>query len=75
MLEQIHNSAPFRATNLLLLGLAVLLLSSCATKQEPQLVSTGAERESSLPWNKQERWEGTGQFGSMAEQLEGGGRR
>lgn len=67
MLDQIRK--------LLLLATASSLLISCATKQEPQLVSTGAERESSLPWNKQERWESSGQFGPMAEQMGGGVRR
>ncbi|HEV3409901.1 MAG TPA: hypothetical protein VG095_06390 [Chthoniobacterales bacterium] len=63
MLDQIRK--------LLLLGFAAGLLTACAAKEEPQLVSTGADRESSLPWNKQERWENTGQFGAMAEELSG----
>jgi outer membrane biogenesis lipoprotein LolB len=61
MLDQIRK--------LLLLALAAGLLKACAAKQEPQLVSTGADRESSLPWNKQERWEGTGQFGPLADEM------
>ena len=54
--------------------LAVVLLNaftSCATKQEPALVSTGDQRESSLPWNQQEKWENRGQFGPMADRFEG----
>ena len=45
-------------------------LSSCATKQEPQLVSTGADQESQLPWNQQQKWEQQGQFGPMAERFQ-----
>ena len=67
MLARLRNSPLFRATNFGLLLGATCLLASCATKEEPQLVSTGSERESTLPWNKQEKWENSGQFGGMAE--------
>jgi hypothetical protein len=70
MLDQIRNSRCFRITNLLLLVGAGLSLASCATKQQPQLVSTGAETESAIPWNKQEKWENTGQLGAMADRLQ-----
>ena len=71
MLAQIRNSRCFRITNLVLLVGAGLSLVSCATKQEPQLVSTGAAREeSAIPWNRQEKWENTGQLGAMAERLQ-----
>lgn len=70
MLAQIRDSRWFRIVNLALLVGAGLSLASCATKQEPQLVSSGAERESALPWNKQERWENTGQLGAMADRLQ-----
>jgi hypothetical protein len=37
-----------------------------------QLVSDpAATRESSLPWNQQEKWEGQGQFGGMADRMQG----
>lgn len=45
-------------------------LSSCATRPEPQLVSDGSGRESSLPWNEQQKWESGGQFGAMADRLQ-----
>jgi hypothetical protein len=45
-------------------------LSSCATKQEPQLVSSGGENDSALPWNQQQKWEQQGQFGPMAERFQ-----
>lgn len=42
-------------------------LSSCATKPEPQLISDGTGRESSIPWNRQEKWETQGQFANMTD--------
>ncbi len=75
MLETIRNSVVTRAARLLLLGTALLTLASCATKREPELVSTGAGHESSLPWNEQKSWENQGQFGAMAEQMQSGGSR
>lgn len=74
MLERIRNCGVARATKILLLGVAACTLASCATKDEPQLVSTGADRESSLPWNRQEKWEGTGQFGALADEMTQGRR-
>ena len=70
MLAQIRNSRFFRAANLALLAGAALTLGSCATKQPPPLVSDGSGRESQLPWNKQEKWESTGQAGALADQLQ-----
>jgi hypothetical protein len=74
MLAQIRNSRFFRVTNVVLLVGAALALSSCATKQPPQIVSDGAGpgRESTLPWNEQEKWESQGQFGPMAERMNSG---
>ena len=69
MLAQIRSSRFFRRTNLALLVGAGLSLAGCATKPEPELVSAG-ERESALPWNKQEKWENTGQMGAMADRLQ-----
>ena len=74
MLARIRNSPLFRATDLLLLIGAACALSSCATKQEQPLIASGTERESALPWNRQEKWEGGGQFGSLAEQQQSGRR-
>lgn len=52
------------------LVLAASFLTACATKEEPVLISDGRTgAESSLPWNKQERWEGEGQLGAMAERM------
>ena len=67
MLARLRNSPLLRAVNLGLVLGAASLFASCATKQEPELVSSGSSRESSLPWNKQEKWESQGQFGGLAE--------
>lgn len=75
MLAQLFN--PFRSEAALraLLLLSVMALVSCATHTDPQLVADpSAQRESSMPWNQQEKWEGQGQFGPVAEQLNGSGR-
>ena len=74
MLAQIRNSRPFRFTRVVLV-VAASALASCATKQEPQLISSQTGRESSLPWNQQQKWENQGQFGGLAERLQGGGGR
>ena len=43
-------------------------LTSCATKEEPALISdTGSTRDSTIPWNKQESWETQGQFANMTD--------
>jgi outer membrane biogenesis lipoprotein LolB len=69
MLAQIRNLSCVRATLALI---AAFTLASCATRAETQLVSDpAAQRESSMPWNQQEKWEGQGQFGPVAEQLNG----
>lgn len=69
MLAQIRNSRFFRVANLALLVGATVSLTSCATKQEPQIVAGQPGRESQLPWNQQEKWESQGQFGPMADRL------
>jgi hypothetical protein len=43
-----------------LFGLLVSL-SGCASTEEKK----DLDRVTSIPWNKPERWEGTGPFGSM----------
>jgi len=70
MLDQIRNSNWYRIANCALLAGAVCALSSCATKQPAPLISDNPRgRESSIPWNQQEKWEGQGQLGPMAEGL------
>ncbi len=67
MLAQIRNLFRSRAARLIVLAISAFALPSCATKQEPQLIADSTGRESSLPWNKQEKWENTGQLGGMAD--------
>jgi hypothetical protein len=73
MLARIRDSFFQRALNVAAVALAGAALASCAAKKEPvQLVSDpAATRESSLPWNQQEKWEGQGQFGGMADRMQG----
>ena len=69
MLARIRKSSWRTATSVALLVIGAAL-SSCATKEKPMLVSDGRDGpESALPWNKQEKWEGQGQLGGMAERF------
>jgi len=67
MLAQIRSSLRPRRLRLFFLLAAVSAFTSCATKQPPPLISDNTGQESSLPWNKQEKWENTGQLGGMAD--------
>ena len=64
---------PDRLCSKLLLGVLLLgaltLLPSCATKPEPQpLVSDpNAAHESTIPWNKQEKWESQGPYAGLTD--------
>ncbi|MFN2507625.1 MAG: hypothetical protein ABR589_02510 [Chthoniobacterales bacterium] len=71
MLARISKSIALRAGKIVLLAAAAAALNSCATKDEPALIADEHGRESALPWNKQEKWEQTGQLGPMAERLGG----
>ncbi|MGZ5537729.1 MAG: hypothetical protein ACXWG0_04290 [Chthoniobacterales bacterium] len=75
MLETICNCGAIKVARVVLLASGICALTSCATHPEPELVSSGAGRESALPWNKQERWENGGQFGGLADQMSAGGSR
>jgi hypothetical protein len=56
MLAQIRKHRKIIAGLLLLCSLSALV--GCATKSPPVLVSDPEHKaESTLPWNKQERWE------------------
>ena len=60
-----------RVVSLVLLASAAFSLGACATHEQPPIISDGGTgRESALPWNKQEKWEGTGQAGALADQLQ-----
>ncbi len=62
----------FRATRFALLVGFAAALASCAQKEQVALVNdpSTSGRESALPWNQQEKWEGQGQFGGMAERMQ-----
>jgi hypothetical protein len=43
-------------------------MSSCATQKETALVKDPDDsHDSQIPWNKQEKWETTGQFAGMTD--------
>jgi hypothetical protein len=71
----VRNFISFRATKVAFIALAAGTLASCATKKEVALVNDPSTtgRESALPWNQQEKWEGQGQFGGMADRMGGSG--
>ena len=71
------DSFSSRAARFALLLLGAAVLSACATKQEVALVNDPSVqgRESALPWNQQQKWEGQGQFSGMAERMGAGARR
>ena len=71
------DSVSSRGARFALLVLAAVALASCATKQEVALVNDPSVqgRESALPWNQQQKWEGQGQFSGMAERMGAGARR
>ena len=66
MLAQIHNVGR-RLTLALMLGLAVGMVS-CASHKEVALVDDPeGKKESSIPWNKQEKWENTGPLSGLTD--------
>ena len=76
MLARIRNFFGNGAANLIVFGVVAVALGSCATKKQTALVSDpAAGPESALPWNQQQKWEGQGQFGGMAERMGAGARR
>lgn len=47
---------------------AFSLLAGCATKPQAQFVNDpDAKKESSIPWNKQEKWESQGAYAGMTD--------
>lgn len=69
MLARINKFLPHAAPTALLV-LAAAAFSSCASKQQPPLISDNTGRESALPWAEQEKWEGQGQLGTIAERFD-----
>jgi len=66
MLAQVHNLR--RIIIPLLLCAFVVSVTSCATQKETALVQDpDGHYESTMPWNKQEKWETGGQFQGMTD--------
>ena len=56
-----------RIAGALLLGATVAFVS-CASQQQVAVVDDpDSKHESMVPWNKQEKWETTGQFAGMTD--------
>jgi hypothetical protein len=66
MLVQIHKLQAIVLS--VLLCAFVVAMTSCATQKETALVNDPDNRhDSMIPWNKQEKWETTGQFAGMTD--------
>jgi hypothetical protein len=68
MLATIRNRIQFK---LALLALLVLpsFFTSCATKKDTALITDPTDRkETSLPWNEQQKWEREGEAAMMNQQ-------
>lgn len=71
MLARVRNPILRRIASCFVLASVALTLGACATKREPVLISDGTSQgESSLPWNQQQKWENTGQFGQLADHMQ-----
>jgi hypothetical protein len=66
MLAQVHNLR--RIVIPVLLCALVVTMTSCATQKETALVQDPDDHhDSTMPWNKQEKWETGGQFQAMTD--------
>ena len=73
MLARIPDPACVKFIRIALLAYVVMTFASCATREPPPLIADpGATRETSLPWNEQQKWE---RDGPAADQLNTAGRR
>ena len=67
MLAQVHKLRR-NVTSALLFVLAIAVTSCASTKETPRLVSDPDDRgDSTIPWNKQEKWETAGQLSEFTE--------
>jgi outer membrane biogenesis lipoprotein LolB len=56
-----------KSANVLMLVVTATLVA-CAKDKQPSLVDDSATKnESSMPWNKQEKWETQGQLGGITD--------
>jgi hypothetical protein len=61
MLAQIPDPICVKLIRIALLFSVAIALASCVTKEPPPLIADpGATRETSLPWNEQQKWEKDG---------------
>ena len=69
MLALVRNRTKFLSRLVLLASLAVLAAACATQKDPPRLVADPEGKpESTLPWNKQEKWEvGAGMLGQIGE--------
>ena len=71
MQARVRSSSFRRVASSIALASIALAFGACATKREPVLISDGSNQsESSLPWNQQQKWENTGQFGQLADHMQ-----
>jgi hypothetical protein len=69
MLAVILSRIHFRAGRVMLLVCLAAMLTACAAKQPPPLISDPqAANETALPWNQQQKWEREGQAAGLTEQ-------
>ncbi|HEY4281960.1 MAG TPA: hypothetical protein VGM62_02775 [Chthoniobacterales bacterium] len=67
MLARIHKIVSHLAIGLSLL-IAFMFVSCATQKQNVALVEDpNGEKESSIPWNKQEKWENTGPLNGVTD--------
>jgi len=61
MLARIPDPTGMKLIRITLLSCVAIALAACATKEPPQLIADpGASRETTLPWNEQQKWERDG---------------
>ena len=67
MLAQVHKLRR-NVTSALLFALAIAVTSCASTQETPRLVSDPDDHgDSTIPWNKQEKWETAGQLSEFTE--------
>jgi hypothetical protein len=50
------------------LGLVLLGINSCATKEVSLISDPNASKENALPWNEQQKWEREGEASALNQQ-------
>jgi len=69
MLATIRNRISYRIATLALLATLALSLSSCATNKDTAFIrDPNDKKETSLPWNEQQKWEREGEAAALNQQ-------